>query len=219
MTPDYERAAVAAAETLIKYGINSAPVSPLPILKRLPGVLVVSFESLANDIGLARECVISMMGDHNQDACTTVNMTPSGPKYLVAYNYQLPYSLAQRALARELGHIILRHDGSRPEDVRTEEARAFAHHLLVPRPLIHAILETNLRLTVDLLGNLTGCYDYCLSCMRKQPGVHVPPELNRIIRDNFTPYFMNFFSFQRVASANDASALADLGSYMEGYEE
>ena len=52
MTPDYQRAATKAAETLIKFGINTAPVSPLPILKRLPGVLVVSFQKLSDDVDL-----------------------------------------------------------------------------------------------------------------------------------------------------------------------
>ena len=31
MTPNYEKAAIMATETLIKYGINSAPILPLPI--------------------------------------------------------------------------------------------------------------------------------------------------------------------------------------------
>ena len=43
MHPDYEAAAIAATETLIKYGITSAPVSPLRMLKSIPGVLVVTY--------------------------------------------------------------------------------------------------------------------------------------------------------------------------------
>ena len=51
----------------------------------------------------------------------------------------------------------------------TNEARAFAHHLLCPRALIHSVQATGLRLTEEVLGNLTGCYHHCLSCMRKMP--------------------------------------------------
>ena len=41
MNPDYERAAVMAAETLIKYGISSGPVAPFPILKSMPNVMLL----------------------------------------------------------------------------------------------------------------------------------------------------------------------------------
>lgn len=218
MTPDYERAALAASETLIKYNVSSAPVAPLPILKKIPGVLVVSYESMANDIGTDRSCVLSMFGD-SHDAFTSVNFKDGKPQYLVTYNARLSAVLFQRALARELGHIVLGHDGSRTEEVRLEEARCFANHLLTPRPLIHALRSAGFPVTMEGLGNLTGCYEYCLSCMRRIPAVHVPAELNRIIRDNFAPYVQNFLDFWRVSSESDSSALADFGSYMEGYEE
>lgn len=51
------------------------------------------------------------------------------------------------------------------------------------------------------------------------PAVHVSPELNRAVRDQFMPYIMNYFDFQRYAAHNDSSALADLGYFMDGYEE
>ena len=219
MTPDFDRAAIAAAETLIKYGISSAPVSPLPILKRIPGVLVVSYQDVSSAIEQDRSCVISTFGETNQDAFTTVSFNNGQPHYIITYNQQLPLFIVQRSLARELGHIVLGHDGSRPEDVRLEEAKCFANHFLSPRSLIHAIDALGLRITKEVLGNLTGCYDYCLGCMRKLPATHVPAELNRQVRDQFMPYILNFFEYQRTASLKDGSALADFGTYMEGYEE
>ena len=219
MTPDYERAAIAATKILIDCGIDSAPVSPLPLLKRTPGVLVVSYETMSADVSQPRQCVMNLFGEKSNDAFTSVNIMGDRTHYLVTYNQKLPAFVVHRALARELGHIILGHDGSRPEEVRNEEARAFAHHLLCPRPLIHAIQATGIRLTTEVLGNLTGCYELCLSCMRRQPAVHVPPEMNRAVRDNFMPYILNFIEYQRYATNRDVSALADFGSYMEGYEE
>lgn len=219
MTPDYQSAAIKAAEILIKYGINSAPVDPLCILKKIPGTIVISYEKLSKDVGMDRRCVISLFGETNQDAFTSYNVKDGEPQYIVTYNQQLSATLFQRALARELGHIVLGHDGSRPEDVRMDEAICFAHHLLCPRPLIHAIQGTGLRLTVDMLGSMTGCYDSCLVCMRRMPAVDVPAELNRQIRNNFMPYIMNFFEYQKHASLHDGSALADLGSFMDGYKE
>lgn len=219
MTPDYQKAAIAATETLIKYGISSAPVSSLPILKSTPGVLVFTYQAISDKIDQDRRCLISMFGEGNQDAFTTVNMESGKPQYIVTYNQQLSSVFVQRSLARELGHIVLGHDGSLPEDVRNEEAKAFANHLLCPRPMIHAFQAAGLRITTEMLGNLTGCFDYCLSCMRRIPAVSVPAEMNRAVRDQFMPYIQNFFEYYRNASLSDGSALADFGSYMDGYEE
>ena len=219
MKPDYTQAAIKAMETLIKYQVKTAPVAPLPILKSMPGVLCMSFESVSKEIEADRRCVLSMLGEKNQDAYTIVNIVNGKKQYFVTYNKMLSVNLFQRALARELGHIVLGHDGSKPEEVRNEEAKAFANHLLCPRPLIRLIESTGIRVTKELLGNVTGCYDLCLSCMRKLSETNVPAELNRLVRDQFTPYVMNLFEFQRYAAIKDTSAVADFGSYMEGYEE
>ena len=219
MKPDYERAAAAAAETLIKYKISSGPVDPLPILKRLPGVLVLSYETVSRTVDMDRDCVISMFGDQNTDAFSSVNLKDGKLQYLVTYNQRLPFHFIQRALARELGHIILGHDGTRPEEVRNEEAICFANHLLCPRPLIRIVQESGLRLTYDVLVNLTGCYHHCLSCMRKHPPIHVPAELNRQIRKQFSEYISNYIDFELRHPPVEQLELADLGGYMEGYEE
>ena len=219
MTPDYELAAIKASETLINHQIKTAPIDPLPILKSIPGVLVLSFEEMSNHTNVDRKEIMNTLGCKNQDAVTTVFLNDEELKYVVTYNRMLSSCIISRALARELGHIVLGHDGSKPEDVRNEEAKAFAHHLLCPRPLIHLIQAINMRLTVELIGNITGFYDYCLSCIRKQPSVNVPSELNRLIRDQFKPYVMNLLEYQRYASLKDGSALADLGAYMDNYEE
>ena len=218
MTPDYARAAAAASETLIKYAISSAPVDPLPVLKKYPGVLVVSYQDFSDDVQQDRACLISMFGD-NQDAFTTVYMVSGQPHYLVTYNARLPIYIIQRALARELGHIVLRHDGSLPEDVRNEEAKAFSHYFLIPRALIHAVRSAGLPVTPEILHNLTGCNDYCLSCLGRLPAVSVSPDLNRAVRDQFHRYVSEYLLFHRSAALHHAGAPADLGSYMEGYEE
>ena len=219
MTPDYEKAAAMAAQTLIDYHICSAPVDPLPILKKIPGVLVMSFEDMSKKINMDRKDIINTLGCHNQDAVTTVYMDNGDLRYVVTYNRMLQSMIVDRVLARELGHIILGHDGSKPEDVRNEEARCFAKHLMIPRALIHSISAAGLRVTNVVMNNLTGCNDQCLSCIRQLPPVRVPAELNRAVRDQFMPYILNFFTYQRVAMEADGSALADFGTYMQGYEE
>ena len=219
MEPNYEIAAISAAETLVRYGITAAPVSALAILKKIPGVLVMSYQSMSDEVQQDRQCVIDLFGEKNHDAFTSVNLVDGKKQYLVTYNQLLPAVLIQRALARELGHIVLGHDGTRPESVRNEEALCFAKHLLCPRPLIHAIQSSGIRFTVDVLSNLTGCNHHCLSCISKLPATHVPADLNRQVRDLFMPYFRNFYEYQRYASLKDGSAIADLGTYMDGYEE
>lgn len=219
MKPDYEKAARMATGTLIRYGIGTAPIDPLAILKRIPGVLVMTFEEMSNRTNVDRKEILDTLGCTNQDAVTTVFIEDDSLQYVVTYNRMLSARVVDRALARELGHIVLAHDGTKPEDIRNEEARAFAHHLMCPRPLIHALQAAGIRLTVEAVGNITGFYDYCMSCIRKQPGVIVPPEMNRTVRDQFMPYVMNLAEYQKYAAMKDGSALADFGHYMEGYEE
>lgn len=219
MTPDYERAAIKATEMLIQHNISTAPVIPLPVFKRTPGCLVLSFTELSGRIGVERDSLISMFNEEQHDAVTSIHFEDGKLRYIVTYNQRLPLYLLQRALARELGHIVLGHDGSRQEDVRMAEAYCFAHHFLCPRPLINAIQQSQIPLTVEVLGAMTGCYERCLHGMRKTPAVHVPAELNRKVRDQFADYIENFLDFESYLSRSDESMLANLGTYMDGYEE
>lgn len=217
--PNYEHAAVAATETLIKYGVSSAPVIPLPILKSIQGILVLSFAELASQSGMDRSSFIGAFAAEAHDATTLVKHINGKTKYLVAYNQRLPFYLLQRALARELGHIIMGHDGSKKEDVRTAEAVCFAQHLLCPRPLIKSLEESCVTLTTEVVGNVTGCYERCLSKMRKIPCVHVPASMNRAVKKQFADYVTNFVDMQSAFKSEDDSSIADFGTYMEGYED
>ena len=219
MTPDYERAAVAAMQMLIKHGITTAPIDPLPVFKRSPGVLVLSFTEMSNQIGMDRDNLLTSFETENHDAVTSVHLDDGKLRYLVTYNQRLPMYLLQRALARELGHIVLGHDGSRPESVRMAEAYCFAHHFLCPRPLIHAIQQSGIPFTVEVLGAMTGCYARCLQGMRKTPPVHVPADLNRNVKEQFSDYISNFLDFESYLSKSDESMIANFGTYMDGYEE
>lgn len=219
MKPDYIRAATMAMEILDKYEIGTAPIDPLHILKNTEGVLVFTFEEVSQRTNTNRREILNMYGCENQDAVTTAFIDEGNLHYIVTYNKLLPSAVIDRALARELGHVILHHNGAKPEEIRNEEARCFAHHLLCPRPLVYSIKATGLRLTVEAVENITGLNSHCLSCIRKQPGVELPVELNRKVRDRFMPYILNLFDYQRYASRKDNTPLADFGSYMEGYRE
>lgn len=219
MTPDYEKAALAAMETLIKYGIDSAPVDPLWILKHTPGVAVMTFSEVSSKANVDRSDLMDILGCENQDAVTTVHISEKDNLYYVAFNRMLPSTVAARALARELGHIVLGHDGTRTKEVRYEEAKTFALHLLCPRPLIHSLQATGIRMTDDVISDITGFDHLCMQCLRKLPQVNIPVETNRKVRDQMKPYTKSLFEYYRYAMNHDVSALADLGSYMDGYEE
>lgn len=219
MKPNLDLAAIRATETLIEYQIAHAPIDPLPVLKKHPGVVVVPFAEAAFKVGMERETMLDMFGNESRAAVTTIQQTDEGTNYIVVYNQRMPFVLLQRALARELGHIVLGHDGSRPVDVRMEEAYAFALHLLCPRALVKALQQSPYPVTVETLGNVTGCFGGCLARMNKLPGANVPAELNRKIREQFTDYLCDFLRYQPVLSKEDSSQVADFGTYMDNYEE
>ena len=72
MKPNFDLAAEKATETLIEYNITAAPVDPLPVLKKYPGVVVVPFAEAASSIGMERETLIDMFGDESRAAVTTI---------------------------------------------------------------------------------------------------------------------------------------------------
>ena len=219
MTPNYDRAATLAAETLVKRSVSFAPIDPLPILKSMPGVIVLPFAEVAQLMGIDRESAVSMFGSENHDAVTNLQRVDGGVRYVVTYNQILPIALIQRALARELGHIVLGHDGTRPLDVRNQEAVCFAQHFLCPRALMRGIEDSGVRLTTEVVGNITGCYERCLAGMRKTPATRVPADLNRQIKEQFSAYIKNFVDVQNILKKDDESMYANFGTFMDGYDE
>lgn len=216
MKPDCNRAATKACEILIKFGIRTSPISPLPILEQMDHVVVTSFAEMSDSRGIRQSDLLQIFGKH-RDAVTSIHDQDQKRWYMVAYNHMLPFSIIQHALARELGHIVLGHETSTPES--EEEALCFARHLLCPRPLIHAIQTTNIRLTKNLLAQLTGVFDQSLTDIRKTPGTDVPAGMNRFIRGQFLPFFINFFQYYQSVLPTDGSAIADLGTFMDNYIE
>ena len=216
MTPDIDKAAAKAAETLIRYGVKSAPVAPRPILKQIDNVIVQSFTEISDAAGIDRKELVPMFG-RIRDAISSIHMENGRQIYVVAFNGLLPFNMVQRALARELGHIVLRHEDSSQENAA--EADCFAYHFLCPRALIHFIQVTNMRITMDLLANMTGMFDQSLIAMRRIPETHVPAKLNRFVRNQFAPFLLNLFDYYQYMMPKDGTALADFGSFMDGYEE
>ena len=217
--PDYDSAATEATQLLMDYGIFTAPIDPLHILKSLPSVLVVTFTELANEAGMDDIDSVMEFGAHIQDAVTFTTRASEKIRYIVAYNQRQPISIIQLALARELGGIVLGHDSSRDAKVRYAEALAFARHLLCPRPLIKLLQEKGIQLTVEALGNMTGLYGRPLAGIKKTMGAYVPPDLNRRLKEGFSDYAERFTSYNMFIAGHDASGVFDFGSYMDLYTD
>lgn len=220
-TPDLDAAAIKAMEILRDHKISEAPVNPQEFLTEYKNVRVMPFTKMAQIAGVERKELVPMFGA-NQDAAL-FHLTMPGIEdvdYVIVYNMRLPIEIIYRAIARELGHIALGHDGrTRHPQARMAEAMTFAHHLLCPRPIIRMIQESGMPLTMDVLTETMGCSDVCVSDMQSIPGVHVPRELNREIRDLFAPHVYEYISFHKSSPMKDKSPLLDLGSYMDNYEE
>ena len=213
---NYTRAAKKAYDIIIKYGICKSPVSPLPILERMEDVITVSFEELGCISGL--DCVeLAPIFGKCSDAFTSIRIDNGIKTYVVAYNSLLPFNILQRALAREMGHVVLGHTEISSEN--EAEAQCFAQHLLCPRPLIHILQAISMRVTEDLFGNLTGAQNQFLVSMRRTPGVDVPAKINKFVGNMFLPFAVNFYEYYRDVKPYDGSALADFGTYMDNYAE
>ena len=218
--PDYDRSATAAMQILIDNHITETPINPLPVLLSYPGVRVVPYTKMALDAGMERSDLVPIFG--NQDAATFHLDMPGldGIRYVVVYNMRLPFEIVWRAVARELGHIVLGHDGvTRPQDVRMAEAVCFAHHLISPRPVLHLLQVSGMPLTMNVLSGTTGCSDECVDEMQTIPGAHVSPDLNAAVRDLFAPHINEYIAFHRSSPKVDKSHIVDFGTFMDNYTE
>ena len=220
MIPDYEKAAAAAMQLLIDRKITKTPIDALEILLNYDGVRVMTFSSMALETGKNREELVPLFGE-NQDAVTfRIENSIAGVQYVVVYNMFLTVDVVMRGIARELGHIILKHDGvTRETSVRMAEAKCFAHHLLSPRPVISMIREAGLPVTLDVLAETTGCSSDCVEDIRTIPGVHIPADLNRRVKELFRPEIDEYIRFREASKKKDTSPVVDFGSFMDYYEE
>lgn len=220
-TPDFDLAATRALEILRDNHITETPINPLPILLETPGVRVMPFTKMANEVNRERHDLIPMFGT-NTDAATFHLQMPGleNVEYVVVYNMRLPFEIIWRGIARELGHIVLGHTGmTRTADARMAEALCFAHHLISPRPIIHFLQRSGLPLTMNVLSAVTGCSDECVDELQTIPGVQVPADLNAQIRELFAPHLTEYINFAKSSAKVDRSPVVDFGSFMDGYEE
>ena len=220
MLPNYEAAAAAAMNLLIRKNITSTPIDSLSILLSTPGVRVMTFSEMATETGENRDELVPLFGK-NQDAALFKLMQPiDGVDYVAVYNRFLLEDVVSRGIARELGHIVMGHDGqTRPAEVRLAEAHCVAHHLLSPRPVIRLLQESGIRITLDILAETTGCSSDCVEGLQAIPGVHVPKEINQQVKKQFEKEILEYMRFRSASHKKDTSPEIDFGSFMDNYED
>lgn len=218
--PNFDLAATKALEILIEKKITETPVDPMRILKDYPGVRIIPFTKMADEIEKEREDLVPMFYT-NQDAATFhLSEKMDDISYIVVYNMRLPIEIIHRAIARELGHIVLGHNGTvRTPKVRMAEAMCFAHHLLSPRPVVNMLQKSGMPFTMNVMTATLGCSDECVDDLQMIPGVNVSPELNAKVRDLFAPHIKEYINFHKASPKKDKSPVLDLGTYMDNYEE
>lgn len=216
---DLQRAAIKAYETIRDSKIEKLPIFPLQIIEKNPNVFIFSFTEASSFYGIGKSAPLDILISKNIDAITISKQCNGEMHYIVAYNQRFPYDMLQQALAVELGHIVLGHNGSTPEDVSYAEAVCFAHHLLVPRPLVQIIKDAGAVPTVSTIGTITGCYGRYIAGMRNTPGIPVPSELNRAVKDQLSNYVNDYLTCMSAFGLEDESPEANFGKYMDNYEE
>ena len=122
-----KRAAAKAIETLVAYGMTSTTADPLAVLLKLDNALPIPYEAM-DSMGIS--CLDNDSFDSAQNAFTLVNKKNGKLQYIVLYNNSLEPQLLRLALAKELGHVVLKHDGNAPEYIWIEESSCFAHFFL-----------------------------------------------------------------------------------------
>ena len=221
MKPHFTNAATQATKVLIKYNVARTPVYPQQIIQASPIATMISFADLAMFADVERSSILKAMHEENELAMSFVYKKSDGsPHYLFAFNRKKPIGEVRFALAVELGHIYLGHTGYRDNETRFAESLCFTHHLIFPRPLIKLLQERGFIFTNRSFARIFGeCSDF-LDELVTSPSVTISAELNRAVKEQFTPYVDALADAGILSLPMDPSEqILDLSQYMQGYEE
>lgn len=167
-----ERAAAMAYRVLIRRGVSSLPVEPLPILAACRHTVVWSDVTAAERLGVPIEAFLRQMGD--AEAVTFRQIRGEETRYLVVYREGGNPARLRFTLAHELGHRLL-HRGDEGE--KEAEADCFASHLLCPRPTMQRLCARDGGLTVEQAAALAYVSPSAVHRLARQERLRVDPSL------------------------------------------
>lgn len=201
-------AATQALRALVKFKVSRTPVYPQQILQASPLATMITYSDPA-EIDQEDPDMVAL----------TVHERPDGsPHYLFAVNRNAPIGELSLMLSVNIGHIYLGHMGDPHVCSRRQEAECFAVHLRYPRPMIRLLTERGYVLTRETFSRIFGYCDTCLDSMLKARPVVTSPELNRLVKEQFTPY-VNMLEENGVLAMPHGDDVLDFSAYMAGYEE
>ena len=216
---DCVTAATQAYRALVKFGIERTPIYPQQILQKSQYSTVVSFENARelDDILLYSDLHMARTPNDLVMVCNYVDEDKE--HYLFAVNRNAPMGHLKLALAVELGHIYLGHASFlRGAGKKQKEAECFAMHMEFPRPMIKLLRERGVRLTKEVFSRVFGDCEWCLDSLLNAEPVRVSPELNRLVKEQFTPY-VDTLERAGIFKIPHRGEVLDLSKYMNGYEE
>lgn len=187
--PDYKKAINAADCILLS---SNQFELPLNIEKLLKGIKTLNIQiNKYSDAGLEKASKIKNSGF----------VTENNGIYYVLYNDGIESEGNHRfTLCHELGHIILEHDLSRPDDkIQEAEANAFAAELLMPEAIVQEMINRGYSIvneaSLDALFNAS----YQASCIRVDEFKKLPEwhgrytDYDSIVNVQFKNYLDKYF--------------------------
>ena len=216
---DCTTAATQAARALIKYKVSRTPIYPQQIIQSADRTTMVSFGNPDEMDDLLWTNSVVTLEAGTLVWISVVAEEDGRDSYLFTFNRNAPMGDLKLELAVALSHVYLGHAlnniGSRK---CMRESECFALHLLFPRPMIKLLQERGVVLTKRMFSRIFGHCDECLDFLLDAEPVTISPDLNRILKDQFTPYVDKLEDIGIFLAEPHGEEL-DLSKYMEGYED
>lgn len=213
-------AATQAMRALIKFKIARTPIYPHQIIQSSDLVMMVSFEEADELDNILQNTRLTAYGKPNRVVMSTTYTEGGRTEYLFGVNRSVPLGNVRLALAVELGHAFMGHPDALVDTYKYEkEAECFALHLEFPRPLIRLLQERGYKMTKRRFERIFGDCDWCVETIRNAVPVHVSPELNRLVKEQFVPYVDRLERTGIFSMPVWSTEELDLSRYMAGYED
>jgi len=206
-TIDCITAATQALRALVKFKISRTPIYPQQILQASSMATLVTFDEEKDEYN--KGTIVSYQIEKRKNG---------NIHYAFHTNNNAPIGFISLSLAVYLGDIYLGH--GLHHTVNWNDARCFAMHLMFPRPVIKLLDERGYAFTEKSFAKIFGFYDWCIDALKNAPPVETSPELNRLVKEQFTPYIDLLDEIGELEQGEiGEEKLLDLKKYMAGYEE
>lgn len=216
---DCTTAATQAARALIKFGISRTPIYPQQIIQASDKTMMVSFEDVDELDDIIQSNAL-FTWQNGYLAWTSVFGEEGGREsYLFTVNRKAPMGELRLELAVALSHVYLGHGfNSISTPKAMQEAGCFALHLEFPRAMIKLLQERGVMLTKRMFSRIFGDCDECIDFILDAEPVTISPELNRIVKEQFTPY-VDKLEDAGLFLDDPVGEELDLSRYMKGYKD